>query len=137
LTRVGEKFLEWSNVKPSTDTILSFVSLWWLTSTFPRAIYPYRDLMLHRKDLPTSLPEGKLFGYTAMWNDGFMTPKSWLEGTGVIYYGPHDKVCTCMLPAICRARKPLTATQGAHFAALENPVDFLADVEDFVARYSK
>ena len=42
--RVGEKFLDWSDVDPSLDTILETVSLYWLTETFPRSVYPYRSV---------------------------------------------------------------------------------------------
>jgi hypothetical protein len=40
--RIGEKFLDWTDEDPSLDTILESVSLYWLTETFPRCIYPYR-----------------------------------------------------------------------------------------------
>jgi Fe-S-cluster formation regulator IscX/YfhJ len=40
--RIGEKFRDWSDTTPSLDKILEAVTLYWLTSTFPRAIYPYR-----------------------------------------------------------------------------------------------
>src|SRR5215469_7869587 len=42
LTWIGEKYLEWTDEDPSTEEILRTVSLYWLTDTFPRAIYPYR-----------------------------------------------------------------------------------------------
>jgi microsomal epoxide hydrolase len=44
LAWIGEKFLEWSDVDPSLDTILESVMLYWLTEAFPRAIYPYREV---------------------------------------------------------------------------------------------
>lgn len=44
LAWVGEKFLEWSDHDPSLDTILEAVTLYWLTETFPRAIYTYREV---------------------------------------------------------------------------------------------
>jgi hypothetical protein len=40
--RIGEKFLEWSDTDPSDEEILRAVSLYWLTDTFPRSIWPYR-----------------------------------------------------------------------------------------------
>ena len=41
---IGEKFLEWTDEDPALDEILASVSLYWLTDTFPRCIYPYRTL---------------------------------------------------------------------------------------------
>jgi hypothetical protein len=42
--RIGEKFLEWTDETLSLNEILASVSLYWLTDTFPRAIYPYREV---------------------------------------------------------------------------------------------
>jgi hypothetical protein len=44
ICRIGEKFLEWTDETPSLDEILASVSLYWLTDTFPGAIYPYREV---------------------------------------------------------------------------------------------
>lgn len=44
LAWIGEKFCEWSDHDPSLDTILEAVTLYWLTETFPRAIYTYREV---------------------------------------------------------------------------------------------
>lgn len=40
----GEKFLTWVDEPLPSKTILEFISLYWLTETFPRAIYPYREV---------------------------------------------------------------------------------------------
>ena len=42
--RCGEKYLAWTDEPLPSKTILEFVSLYWLTETFPRAIYPYREV---------------------------------------------------------------------------------------------
>jgi len=42
--RIGEKFLEWTDDTPPLRDILASVSLYWLTDTFPRSIYPYREV---------------------------------------------------------------------------------------------
>jgi microsomal epoxide hydrolase len=42
-SRIGEKFLQWSDKSPPDDEILDSITLWWLTQSFPRAIYPYRQ----------------------------------------------------------------------------------------------
>lgn len=44
LTRVGEKFLDWVDEPLPLETILDFVSLYWFTETYPRAIYFYREV---------------------------------------------------------------------------------------------
>ena len=46
LAWIGEKFLEWTDQDPPVDKILESVSLYWLTDTFPRCIYPYRSVSL-------------------------------------------------------------------------------------------
>jgi microsomal epoxide hydrolase len=43
-TRVGEKFLDWVDDPLPLETILDFVSLYWFTETYPRAIYFYREV---------------------------------------------------------------------------------------------
>lgn len=42
--RVGEKFCEWVDDPLSPDDILESITLYWLTDTFPRAIYTYRQV---------------------------------------------------------------------------------------------
>lgn len=44
LAWVGEKFLEWSDQKPSMDEILTSLTLYWITSTFESSIYMYKDV---------------------------------------------------------------------------------------------
>ena len=46
LSWVGEKFLEWTDDDPDVDEVLTNITLWWLTDTFPTSIYPYRDVGL-------------------------------------------------------------------------------------------
>jgi microsomal epoxide hydrolase len=50
--RIGEKFLEWSDTDPSVEEILRAVSLYWLTDTFPRSIWPYRAVSTPTLGLP-------------------------------------------------------------------------------------
>ncbi len=45
--RIGEKYLEWSDIKPSLETILTFTTLYWLTDTYPSSIYTYRWISHH------------------------------------------------------------------------------------------
>jgi hypothetical protein len=42
--RVGEKFLEWVDDPLAPEDILESVTLYWLTETYPRAIYTYRQV---------------------------------------------------------------------------------------------
>ena len=42
LSWIGEKFLEWTDEDPTVDQVLESVTLYWMTDTFPRCIYPYR-----------------------------------------------------------------------------------------------
>jgi hypothetical protein len=42
--RIGEKFLDWTDEDPPLDTILESVTLYWLTDTISRSIYPYRQV---------------------------------------------------------------------------------------------
>jgi hypothetical protein len=44
--RIGEKFLDWTDEDPPLDTILESVTLYWVTETLPRALYPYRQVSL-------------------------------------------------------------------------------------------
>lgn len=46
LAWIGEKFLEWTDTDPELDEILDSVTLYWLTETYARCIYPYRDVRL-------------------------------------------------------------------------------------------
>ncbi len=43
-SRIGEKFPLWSDVTPSDETIIEFVTLYWITNTIERCIYPYRQV---------------------------------------------------------------------------------------------
>jgi hypothetical protein len=53
--RIGEKFLEWTDEAPPLNDILASVSLYWLTDTCPRSIYPYREVSYFPSpSLPTS-----------------------------------------------------------------------------------
>lgn len=40
--RIGEKYLEWSDITPTLDELLTIITLYWLTDTFPSSIYTYR-----------------------------------------------------------------------------------------------
>lgn len=119
LAWIGEKFLDWTDEDPPLDTILKAVTLYWLTDTFPRSIYPYRQLftpgVIGAHEKPAwHMPKGKPFGYSWFPKEIAPMPKSWVETTGeVTFYRQHE--------------------HGGHFAAVEQPDVLLKDIEEFVA----
>lgn len=50
---VGEKFIAWTDETPRLDEILTTISLWWMLETFPKAIYPYREVSSSLRRLST------------------------------------------------------------------------------------
>jgi microsomal epoxide hydrolase len=107
LAWIGEKFLAWSDpaTTPSLHTIISDITLYWLTGCFPTSIYTYREV----KEL---LYVDKPIGYSYFPYELAPVPRAWAEKTGKIaFFRSHDK--------------------GGHFAALERPEVLLQDVEEF------
>ncbi|KAF7122388.1 hypothetical protein CNMCM5793_000413 [Aspergillus hiratsukae] len=116
LAWVGEKFLDWVDEPLPSETILDFVSLYWFTETYPRAIYFYREDFPHRKftsELSTRWFIQKPFGFSYFPMEIYPAPKSWVATTGnLIFFKDHPK--------------------GGHFAALERPQDLKADLTGFI-----
>lgn len=114
-SRIGEKFLEWVDDPLTMDQILDHVSLYWLTETFPRAIYPYRRYFGPTPEDPVSgLKVRRPLGYSWFPKEIAPIPKAWVATVGdLVWHKQHDK--------------------GGHFAALERPGDLLQDIEEFVA----
>ncbi|OJJ79730.1 epoxide hydrolase family protein [Aspergillus glaucus CBS 516.65] len=121
LAWVGEKYLDWVDDPLPSNTILEFASLYWLTETFPRAIYPYRENFP-----PKGTPAGndprwyisKPFGFSYFPNEVLPVPRSWVETSGnLVFWREHQK--------------------GGHFAALERPEQIKADLVDFVKQIWK
>jgi len=120
LAWIGEKFLEWTDETPSLNDILASVSLYWLTDTCPRAIYPYRESYGPN---PThhgtpSLYINKPLGYSYFPKDVYPVPVSWVATSG--------KLCWTNIHA-----------KGGHFAAFEQPNAMKEDLESFVAQVWK
>ncbi|KAF2259527.1 epoxide hydrolase-like protein [Lojkania enalia] len=112
LAWIAEKFLEWTDDSPPLSTILTNVSLYWFTSSFPRSIYPYRQLLLGNRPEPPYL--SKPLGFSFFPLELFPGVRSEVEKRGnVVFYRGHER--------------------GGHFAALERPEWVLGDVEEFVA----
>ncbi|KAK1076513.1 hypothetical protein LTR33_008880 [Friedmanniomyces endolithicus] len=113
LAWIGEKFLEWTDDDPPLETILESVTLYWLTDTFPRCIYPYRGMFAGTR--PPLVYVGKPSGYSLFPKELVPVPKSWAAATAnIVSYAQHQK--------------------GGHFAALEQPAELLADVEEWVPK---
>jgi len=109
LAWIGEKFLAWSDQDPPLDEILTSLTLWWCTQTFPTSIYPYRD-----RAITTDSPEYYIktpTGYSSFPKELLISPRNWAEKSANIqWYRKHDK--------------------GGHFAAMEQPELFIQDMRD-------
>jgi microsomal epoxide hydrolase len=106
-TRIGEKFLEWSDETPELSHILTNISLYYFTSSFPTSIYPYRGLgtAMEYVKVPT--------GVSWFPHELMPCPKYIIEkNSNLVSFKMHEK--------------------GGHFAALERPEELWADVEEFV-----
>jgi microsomal epoxide hydrolase len=110
--RIGEKFLEWVDDAISPEAILESVTLYWLTETFPRAIYPYRQVRFSRERSlllinylknypPLPIPASndprwyikKPFGFSSFPMELAPVPRSWVETTGNLkYWERHQEV---------------------------------------------
>ncbi|KAL6401216.1 epoxide hydrolase [Ilyonectria robusta] len=124
LLRIGEKLIEWPDQRYPLplETILTLVSFYWYTDTFPRSLYPYRALAASASSggffsVPTS--KEKPFGYSVFPAENILVPEAWAEQIypNLAFYKRHDK-----------------ARIGGHFAALEQPEALLQDVEEFLAK---
>ncbi|RGP74481.1 microsomal epoxide hydrolase [Fusarium longipes] len=121
LSWIGEKFRDWTDEDPTIDEILTSVSLYWLTDTFPTSIYPYRQQFNPREGGAHNSPDSKItkpLGYSWFPQELAPIPKSWVETTGnLVFHRSHES--------------------GGHFAALEKPELLLKDVEEFVKQISE
>ncbi|KUJ10363.1 alpha/beta-hydrolase [Mollisia scopiformis] len=114
------KFLTWSDPTStsSLDTILEAVTLYYLTDTFPKAIYPYRQLFTPGNIGAHENPIWRInkpFGFSWFPNEIAPVPRNWVESTTdekLIYWREHEK--------------------GGHFAALERPETLWGDLKEFV-----
>ncbi|KAL3298180.1 putative epoxide hydrolase [Colletotrichum asianum] len=135
LAWIGEKFLTWTHETPSMDEILASVTLYWLTQTFPRGVYPYRQEVIDdthgsmtdaecRRVIKDGAkrymfhPDPKYYcekpmGYSWFPYEIVPVPRAWAATTGnLVWYRSHEK--------------------GGHFAAMEQPEALLDDVEEFL-----
>lgn len=114
--RVGEKLQAWTAETPSVEELLDSVTLYWLTDSFPRAIFPYRQFFGAKPTFfhnEPSLYINKPMGYSWHPKELAPVPKAWVATSGnLVWYKEHS--------------------QGGHFAAWEVPKVFVEDIESFV-----
>jgi microsomal epoxide hydrolase len=124
LAWLGEKYREWSDEDPALEEILRAVSLYWLTDSFPRSIYPYRAFA--KRITAPEAEKGsrwgqyikKPYGFSWFPKELIPTPKAWAKAGGnLVWFRRHDK--------------------GGHFAALERPEEVATDVEEFLKQVWK
>ncbi|KAF8592818.1 alpha/beta-hydrolase, partial [Ceratobasidium sp. AG-I] len=123
LAWIGEKFLEWSDpqfgVPPSTitnNTILTAISIYYLTGTFETAAYIYNQnpagfspTLLHAT---TDIP----FGFASYGFDLQFYPEFYISKIGnLVYYADHPR--------------------GGHFTALDNPVSYVEDLRTMMGKW--
>ncbi|KAH8809006.1 Alpha/Beta hydrolase protein [Xylogone sp. PMI_703] len=115
LAWIGEKFVSWVDEPLPLDTVLASVTLYWLTDTFPRSIYHYRESFPPPKIMPAMDPRwyiNKPLGFSYFPKELVPIPQSWIETTGnLVFWRQHEK--------------------GGHFAALEQPREFAEDIVAF------
>jgi microsomal epoxide hydrolase len=120
---IAEKFLSWSDAvtQPSLDAILESVTLYYLTDTFPSAIYPYRQVFTPGNIGAHENPIwhiNKPFGMSWFPKEIVPVPKAWVETTGdLVWWREHST--------------------GGHFAAVERPEVLLEDLTEFVGKVWK
>ncbi|KAK0646778.1 Alpha/Beta hydrolase protein [Cercophora newfieldiana] len=137
LAWVGEKYLDWvdpASFRPRSvlqgsgtaysrelmEEILLSVSLYWLTNTAHTSLYSYRECFAisgptrsahHYEEWHIAAP--KKLGFSYFPKEVAPTPRAWIATSGnLVYWKEHAK--------------------GGHFAALEQPVSILEDLEEFV-----
>ncbi|EED23533.1 epoxide hydrolase, putative [Talaromyces stipitatus ATCC 10500] len=115
---IGERFRDWPDKRNPVPlrTILQEVTLYWLTDTFPRSIYTYRETYPPPPVPPAQQPDQyihKPFGFSYFPQEVIPAPRSWVERTGnLVFWKEH--------------------TKGGHFAALECPQELADDIVEFV-----
>ncbi|KAF2467733.1 epoxide hydrolase-like protein [Lindgomyces ingoldianus] len=111
LAWIGEKLLEWTDETPAMDIILTNISLYWFTQSFPRCIYLHRTIF--NGPPPPWPPISKPTGFSFFRYELFPPIESLIKkDCNLVFSKEH--------------------TSGGHFGALEKPVEMLEDVEEFV-----
>ncbi|ODO11218.1 hypothetical protein I350_01822 [Cryptococcus amylolentus CBS 6273] len=117
LAWIGEKYLAWTDQSPSTETILTIISLYWFTDCFTTSLYTYRyGLGVRRNDPATKTSTEYQSCPTGFSNFPKEISPISIEAakkrSNIIWSREHDS--------------------GGHFAALEKPAELWQDVEDYL-----
>ncbi|KAJ9094892.1 hypothetical protein QFC19_007748 [Naganishia cerealis] len=131
---VGEKLLESWSPGISDEILLQWLTLFWLTSSFPTSIYLYRHMAtMGDFTVPASASEvadfskplkglqirDKPMGYSTFPREIFPVPKAWAEKTGnLVFYRLNEKAPSYV--------------PGGHFAGGENPELLGKDFAEFL-----
>ena len=136
--RIGEKLIEWVDEPLSLTDILTDVSLYWFTSTISGAITSYHFIVEDRSQVIA--PKTKPLGFSSFPRELSAVPKAWAEKAfpNLQFYKEHEKVSlSCNKDRLKFGVLQLIVVKGGHFAALEQPEAFLADVEEFVDKVGR
>ena len=105
--------LEWTDVDPTIDTILTNVSLYWFTGAIGSSFWPYYA----RQHGPWPIPDGKTvdvpMGYCEFPAEIVRPPRSLAERT------------------FTDIRRWSVMSQGGHFAAMEQPDALAREIQAF------
>jgi len=116
LSWIGEKFLDWTDTPLPLHTILEAISLYWLSKTAHSSLWSYRHSYGPRP-IPHDDPVYHVkvpFGYSYFPRELIPIPIEWVATTGNLVWSKiQDK--------------------GGHFAALEQPNEFMEDLEAFIS----
>ena len=101
---IGEKYIAWTDTKPSTHDILDSVMLYWVTETFARCIYPYIDIFGRGDDSTTfhAHPDDyckKPIGYSYFPFELGPIPLPWAKTTGNIVWHREHSAVSLFFPA--------------------------------------
>ncbi|KAL1899575.1 hypothetical protein Sste5346_002977 [Sporothrix stenoceras] len=115
LAWVGEKYIDWTDEDPPMDTLLTCITLYWVTNCAATSLWSYRQFYG-----PGAESHGtkrwhinKPLGFSWFPKEITPVPKAWVETTGqLVFYRQHS--------------------HGGHFVALEQPDVLWKDVEDFI-----
>ena len=95
LPRLGEKLVVWTDETPPLDTILSIITLYWITGTFPTSIYHYRVAYGRNVDDrdQAAMVTNKPVGYSQFPHEILPIPAALVKARhNVTWSARHDKV---------------------------------------------
>jgi hypothetical protein len=94
--RIGEEHLEWcdSRYPIPLETILGMTTLYWFTSTFPRALYHAELVKNVLAGKPHPISTEKPLGYSLFPYDLVVLPETWAREIypNLVAYKTHDRV---------------------------------------------